>query len=106
MKSPLVLLDGRVFYFGIIQGGTPGEGSPLDPLLRFIKQEGVPCSAERGQGLCPWTLPPLKRWTKLLFALRAAKSRLFIGDELGLAAHIGAQHLGDIHGAVSVEIVL
>ena len=40
MKSPLVLLDGRVFYIGIIQGGTPGEGSPLDPLLRFIKHKG------------------------------------------------------------------
>ena len=45
MKSPLVLLDGRVFYIGIIQGGTPGEGSPLDPLLRFIKQKG-------GSALC------------------------------------------------------
>ena len=27
---------------------------------------GVPRPAGRGQGLCPWTLPPLKRWTKLL----------------------------------------
>ena len=35
-----------------------------------------------------------------------AKCRLFIGDELGFAAHIGAQDLGDIHGAVRVEIVL
>ena len=53
MKSLLVLLDGRVFYFGIIQGGTPGEGSPLDPLLRFMKHKG-------GSALCgarPEALP-------------------------------------------------
>ena len=25
-----------------IKGGTPGEGSPLDPLLRFIKHKRVP----------------------------------------------------------------
>ena len=50
MKSPLVLLDGRVFYIGIIQGGTPGEGSPLDPLLRFIKHKGgsARCGARPG----------------------------------------------------------
>ena len=47
------------------KGGTPGEGSPLDPLLRFMKHKGVPRSAERGQGRCPCTPPPLKRWTKL-----------------------------------------
>ena len=47
------------------KGGTPGEGSPLDPLLRFNKHKGVPRSAERGQRLCLWTPPPLKRWTKL-----------------------------------------
>ena len=56
-----------------IKGGTPGEGSPLDPLLRFNKHKRVPRSAERGQGRRPWTLPPLKRWTKLSFALRAAE---------------------------------
>ena len=50
MKSPLVLLDGRVFYIGIIQGGTPGEGSPLDPLLRFIKHQesSALCGARPG----------------------------------------------------------
>ena len=47
------------------KGETPGEGSPLDPLLRFLKHKGVPRSAERGQGRCPWTLPPLKRRAKL-----------------------------------------
>ena len=77
MKSPLVLLDGRVFYIGIVQGGTPGEGSPLDPLLRFYEQEGVPRSAERGQRLCLWTPPPLKKWTKLSFA-RGARSEVRI----------------------------
>ena len=50
----------------IRKGGTPGEGSPLDPLLRFMKHKRVPRSAERGQRLCLWTPPPLKRWTKLL----------------------------------------
>ena len=55
------------------RGGTPGEGSPVDPLLRFWEHKRVPRSAERGQGLCPWTLPPLKRWTKLSFA-RGARS--------------------------------
>ncbi len=53
------------------KGGTPGEGSPLDPLLRSNKHKRVPRSAERGQGLCPCTLPPLKRRAKLSFALRA-----------------------------------
>ena len=53
------------------KGGTPGEGSPLDPLLRSNKHKRVPRSAERGQGLCPWTPPPLKRWTKLSFAREA-----------------------------------
>ena len=57
------------------KGGTPGEGSPLDPLLRLNKHKRVPRSAERGQGRCPWTLPPLKRWTKLSNALRAAVRR-------------------------------
>ena len=57
------------------KGGTPGEGSPLDPLLRFNKHKRVPRSAERGQGRCPWTLPPLKRWAKLSDALRAARKK-------------------------------
>ena len=55
-----------------IKGGTPGEGSPLDPLLRLNKHKRVPRSAERGQGLCPCTPPPLKRRAKLSNALRAA----------------------------------
>ena len=49
-------------------GGTPGEGSPLDPLLRFNKHKGVPPAAAGGQRLCLWTPPPLKMWTKLSFA--------------------------------------
>ena len=56
------------------KGGTPGEGSPLDPLLRFMKHKRIPRSAERGQGRCPCTLPPLKRRAKLSGALRAALS--------------------------------
>ena len=59
-----------------IKGGTPGEGSPLDPLLRFNKHKRVPRSAERGQGLRPCTPPPLKRWTKLSNALRAQGIRV------------------------------
>ena len=55
------------------KGGTPGGGSPLDPLLRVNNHKGVPRSAERGQGLCPCTPPPLKRWTKLSNA-RVARS--------------------------------
>ncbi len=57
------------------EGGTPGEGSPLDPLLRFNKHKRVPRSAERGQGLRPCTPPPLKRWTKLSNA-REARSAI------------------------------
>ena len=45
---------------------------PRTPFLIFNKHQEVPRSAERGQGLCPWTLPPLKRRAKLLNALRAA----------------------------------
>ena len=56
------------------KGGTPGEGSPLDPLLRLIEHKGVPPAAAGGQRLCLWTPPPLKRWTKLSNALRAAGS--------------------------------
>ena len=55
------------------KGGTPGEGSPLNPLLRFNKHKRVPRYAERGQGLCPCTPPPLKRWTKLSFARSAQR---------------------------------
>ena len=55
------------------KGGTPGEGSPLDPLLRSNKHKRVPRSAERGQGRRPCTPPPLKRWTKLSNA-RVARS--------------------------------
>ena len=47
----------------------------MDPLLRFYKHKRIPRSAERGQRLCLWTPPPLKRRAKLLFALRAAKGK-------------------------------
>ena len=64
----------RLFFVRVkIKGGTPGEGSPLNPLLRFNKHKGVPPAAAGGQGLCPWTLPPLKRWTKLSFARSAQR---------------------------------
>ena len=39
------------------KGGTPGEGSPFDPLLRFVKHKRIPRAAARGQGLRPWTPP-------------------------------------------------
>ena len=39
------------------KGGTPGEGSPFDPLLRFFSTRGIPRAAARGQGLRPWTPP-------------------------------------------------
>ncbi len=39
------------------KGGTPGEGSPFNPLLRFISTRGVPRAAARVQGLRPWTPP-------------------------------------------------
>ena len=45
----------------------------MDPLLRFNKHKRVPRSAERGQRLCLWTPPPLKRRAKLSDALRAEK---------------------------------
>ena len=38
-----------------------------------MSKKRVPRSAERGQRLCLWTPPPLKRWTKLSDALRAAR---------------------------------
>ena len=59
------------------KGGTPGEGSTLDPLLRFYEHKRVPRSAERGQGRCPCTPPPLKRRAKLSFALRAGRQRFW-----------------------------
>ncbi len=39
------------------KGGTPGEGSPFNPLLRFFSTRGIPRAAARGQGLRPWTRP-------------------------------------------------
>ena len=39
------------------KGGTPGEGPPFDPLLRFIEHKRVPRAAARGQGRGPWTPP-------------------------------------------------
>ena len=39
------------------KGGTPGEGSPFDPLLRFISIRGVPRAAARGQGSAPGPRP-------------------------------------------------
>ena len=39
------------------KGGTPGEGPPFDPLLRFFEHGGIPRAAARGQGLRPWTPP-------------------------------------------------
>ena len=77
-----------------IKGGTPGEGSPLDPLLRFIKHKRVPRSAERGQGRCTWTLPPLKRRAKLSFALRAAKGDSQISyQRISLASRLSSKEL-------------
>ena len=39
------------------KGGTPGEGSPFDPFLRFFGIRLVPRAAARGQGRRPWTPP-------------------------------------------------
>src|SRR5699024_1667643 len=39
------------------KGGTPGEGSPFNPLLRFISTRGVPRAAARGQGSAPGPRP-------------------------------------------------
>ena len=39
------------------KGGTPGEGSPFDPLLRFFEHGGVPRAAARGQGSAPGPRP-------------------------------------------------
>ena len=55
MREP-VGFSHRLFFIWVkIKGGTPGEGSPLNPLLRFNKHKRVPRSAERGQGLRPCT---------------------------------------------------
>ena len=45
--------------------GNPRRGFPLKPPPALKEHKRLPRSAERGQGRCPWTLPPLKRWTKL-----------------------------------------
>ncbi len=55
------------------KGEPPARVPPWTPSCALISIRRVPRSAERGQGLCPWTLPPLKRRAKLSFALRAAK---------------------------------
>ena len=39
------------------KGGTPGEGSPFDPLLRCIEHGGIPRAAARGQGSAPGPRP-------------------------------------------------
>ena len=39
------------------KGGTPGEGSPFYPFLRFFGIRLVPRAAARGQGRRPWTPP-------------------------------------------------
>jgi hypothetical protein len=57
--------DALTGVFFVWEGGNP--------FLIFIEHQEVPRSAERGQGRCPWTSPPLKRWAKLSNALRAAK---------------------------------
>ena len=39
------------------KGGTPGEGSPFNPLLRFFSTRRVPRAAARGQGSAPGPRP-------------------------------------------------
>ena len=39
------------------KGGTPGEGPPFDPLLRFVSTRGVPRAAAHGQGSAPGPRP-------------------------------------------------
>ena len=58
-----------------VRRGNPRRGFPLRPPPALMKHKGVPRSAERGQGRRPWTLPPLKRWTKLSNARCAKKTR-------------------------------
>ena len=39
------------------KGGTPGEGPPFDPLLRFVEHRRVPRAAARVQGSAPGPRP-------------------------------------------------
>ena len=39
------------------KGGTPGEGPPFNPLLRFVEHKRVPRAAARGQGSAPGPRP-------------------------------------------------
>ena len=39
------------------KGGTPGEGSPFDPLLRFVKHKESSARCGARPGLRPWTPP-------------------------------------------------
>src|SRR5699024_8892722 len=39
------------------KGGTPGEGPPFDPLLRFVSTRRGPRAAARGQGSAPGPRP-------------------------------------------------
>ncbi len=47
---------------------------PRTPFLISFEHREVPRSAERGQGRCPCTLPPLKRRAKLSNARVARRS--------------------------------
>ena len=47
------------------RGEPPARVPPWTPSCAFMSTGGVPPAAAGGQGRCPWTLPPLKRWTKL-----------------------------------------
>ena len=57
------------------KGEPPARVPPWTPSCAFVSIRRVPRSAERGQGRCPCTLPPLKRRAKLSFALRAAEGK-------------------------------
>ena len=57
------------------KGEPPARVPPWTPSCASISTRGVPRSAERGQGRCPWTLPPLKRWTKLSNAREARRGQ-------------------------------
>ena len=74
--------------------GNPRRGFPLRPPPALYEHKRVPRSAERGQGLCPWTLPPLKRRAKLSFALRAAKGDSQISyQRISLASRLSSKEL-------------
>ena len=63
------------------KGEPPARVPPWTPSCAFVSIRRVPRSAERGQRLCLWTPPPLKRRAKLSFALRAGKGvRTLYGD--------------------------